>query len=162
MRISVNENLPDVVLRIKQDDQVLELGSAELFAGKKTVLFALPGAFTPTCSKSHLPGFVAKTDEFFNAGIDQIVCLSVNDAHVMSAWGEQHNAGAIKMIADGNADFTEAIGLELDRFAGGMGLRSRRYAMLIDNGIVRVLNIEKDGEFKVSDADTMLKAVNKI
>ena len=122
------------------------------------VLFALPGAFTPTCSASHLPGFVVRSDDLFEKGIDRIVCLSVNDAYVMDAWGRDQNVeDRILMLADGNALFTEAIGLDVDLTARGMGIRSQRYAMIVDDGVVTHLNVDAARQFEVSDADTMLR-----
>ena len=125
--------------------------------GKKIVVFALPGAYTPTCSAKHVPGYVAKADELKAAGVDEIWCLSVNDAFVMGAWGrDQKTQGKIRMMADGSADFTRATGLTLDMSTRGMGLRSQRYSMLVVDGIVKTLNIEAPGKFEVSDAVTML------
>jgi glutaredoxin/glutathione-dependent peroxiredoxin len=126
-------------------------------AGKRIALFALPGAYTPTCSAKHVPGYVAKADELKAAGIDEIWCVSVNDAFVMGAWGrDQHAGGKVRMMADGSAVFAQATGLTLDLTARGMGLRSNRYSMLVDDGVVKTLNVEAPGKFEVSDADTML------
>ncbi len=126
-------------------------------AGKTIALFALPGAYTPTCSAKHVPGYVAKEAEFKAAGVDEIWCVSVNDAFVMGAWGrDQHTAGKVRMMADGSGDFAKAVGLTLDLSARGMGLRSNRYSMLVVDGVVRTLNIEGPGKFEVSDADTLL------
>ncbi|MEY2729929.1 MAG: peroxiredoxin [Betaproteobacteria bacterium] len=126
-------------------------------AGKTIALFALPGAYTPTCSAKHVPGFVAKADEFKAAGVDEIWCVSVNDAFVMGAWGrDQHTGGKVRMMADGSAEFSKAVGLTLDLTARGLGLRSNRYSMLVKDGVVKTLNVEGPGEFKVSDADTLL------
>ena len=141
-------------------DGVETINSDELFAGKKVVLFALPGAFTPTCSASHLPGFVVSSDDIFARGVDRIVCLSVNDAFVMDAWGKQHNADdRVMMLADGSGHFTRALGLELDLDAAGMGIRSKRYAMIVNDGVVELLNVEAPKEFKVSDAQTILSSL---
>lgn len=127
-------------------------------AGKKIVLFALPGAFTPTCSAQHVPGYVAKADELKAAGVDEIWCVSVNDPFVMGAWGrDQKTAGKLRMMADGSADFAKATGLTLDLTGRGMGVRSQRYSMLVVDGVVKTLNIEAAGKFEVSDADTMLE-----
>jgi peroxiredoxin len=132
----------------------------EFFKGKKVVLFGLPGAFTPTCSAKHLPGFVEKAAELKKKGVDTIACLSVNDAFVMSAWGKDQKAdGKVQMLADGNGDFTRAVGLEMDGTGYGMGKRSQRYAMVVDNGVVKTLNVEKPGSFEVSSADAVLKAL---
>ncbi len=126
-------------------------------AGKKIALFALPGAFTPTCSAKHVPGFVEKAAEFKAAGIDEIWCLSVNDAFVMGAWGrDQKTAGKVRMMADGSGEFARATGLTLDLTGRGMGVRSNRYSMLVVDGVVRTLNVEAPGKFEVSDADTLL------
>lgn len=126
-------------------------------SGKKIALFALPGAYTPTCSAKHVPGYVANADALKAAGIDEIWCVSVNDAFVMGAWGrEQHTGGKVRMMADGSAEFTKATGLTLDLTARGMGLRSNRYSMLLVDGVVKTLNVEGAGKFEVSDADTML------
>jgi peroxiredoxin len=133
------------------------LSTDELFSGKKVVLFALPGAYTPTCSAAHLPGFVVHSDEILAKGVDRIACLSVNDAFVMDAWGREHNADdRVMMVADGSAEFTRAVGLDLDLSGRQMGLRSQRYAMVVDDGVVTALNVEGPGEFKVSSAEAML------
>ena len=125
--------------------------------GKKIALFALPGAYTPTCSAKHVPGYVALADALKAAGIDEIWCVAVNDAFVMGAWGrDQHTGGKVRMMADGSADFTKATGLTLDLTARGMGLRSNRYSMLVVDGVVQTLNVEAPGKFEVSDAETML------
>jgi peroxiredoxin len=131
---------------------------AEAAAGKTIAIFGLPGAFTPTCSAKHVPGFVQKADAFKQAGVDEIWCVSVNDAFVMGAWArDQQATGKVRMLADGSADFAKATGLTLDLTAKGMGLRSTRYSMLVKDGKVAALNIEAPGKFEVSDADTMLK-----
>jgi peroxiredoxin len=130
---------------------------AKSTAGKKIAIFALPGAYTPTCSAKHVPGYVEKADELKKAGVDEIWCVSVNDAFVMGAWGrDQHTAGKVRMMADGSADFAKATGLTLDLTARGMGLRSNRYSMLVVDGVVKTLNVEGPGKFEVSDAGTML------
>jgi peroxiredoxin len=130
---------------------------AKSTAGKKIAIFGLPGAYTPTCSAKHVPGYVEKAGELKAAGIDEVWCVSVNDAFVMGAWGrDQHTAGKVRMMADGSADFTKATGLTLDLTARGMGLRSNRYSMLVVDGVVKSLNIESPGKFEVSDAGTML------
>jgi glutaredoxin/glutathione-dependent peroxiredoxin len=126
-------------------------------AGKTVAIFALPGAFTPTCSAKHVPGYVEHAAELKAAGVDEIWCLSVNDAFVMGAWGrEQQTAGKVRMMADGSADFTKATGLTLDLSARGLGLRSNRYSMLVVDGVVKTLNVEGPGKFEVSDATTLL------
>jgi peroxiredoxin len=127
-------------------------------AGKKVAIFGLPGAFTPTCSAKHVPGYVGSAEALKAAGVDEIWCVSVNDAFVMGAWGrDQHTAGRVRMMADGSADFAKATGLTLDLTGRGMGLRSNRYSMLVVDGVVKTLNVEGPGKFEVSDADTMLK-----
>jgi peroxiredoxin len=126
-------------------------------AGKTLAIFALPGAYTPTCSAKHVPGYVAHAEALKAAGVDEIWCVSVNDAFVMGAWGrDQHTAGKVRMMADGSADFAKATGLTLDLTSRGMGLRSNRYSMLVVDGVVKTLNVEAPGKFEVSDADTML------
>jgi peroxiredoxin len=126
--------------------------------GKKIIIFGLPGAFTPTCSAKHVPSFVQNADQLRQKGIDEIVCIAVNDAFVMGAWArDQKTDGKVRMLADGSADFTKALGLTLDLTGRGMGVRSQRYSMLVDDGVVKVLNVEAPGKFEVSDADTMLK-----
>ena len=135
----------------------------QLTAGKKIAVFALPGAYTPTCSAKHVPGYVEKAGALKTAGIDEIWCVSVNDAFVMGAWGrDQHTAGKVRMMADGSADFAKAIGLTLDLSARGMGLRSNRYSMLVVDGVVKSLNVEAAGKFEVSDADTMLSQAKEL
>lgn len=130
----------------------------KLVAGKTIAVFALPGAFTPTCSAKHVPGYLEQAQALSAAGVDEIWCLSVNDAFVMGAWArDQKTAGKIRMMADGSADFTKATGLTLDLSAGGLGLRSQRYSMLLVDGVVKTLNIEAPGKFEVSDAQTMLR-----
>jgi peroxiredoxin len=129
----------------------------DLTRGKKVVLFGLPGAFTPTCSAKHVPGYVAKAEQLKAKGVDTIAVMSVNDAFVMGAWARDQKAdGKVRMLADGSADFTRALGLELDLTARGMGVRCQRFSMLVDDGVVKALNIEAPGKFEVSDADTML------
>jgi peroxiredoxin len=136
---------------------------AALTAGKTIALFALPGAYTPTCSAKHVPGFVAHHDAFKAAGVDEIWCLSVNDAFVMGAWGrDQKTAGKVRMMADGSADFAKATGLTLDLSARGMGLRSNRYSMLVVDGVVKTLNVEAPGKFEVSNAETLLEQVRAL
>jgi peroxiredoxin len=161
MTIKVGEKIPNVTLRyMGKDGKPVTVTTDELFKGKRVVLFALPGAFTPTCSKAHLPGFIVKADAIKQKHVDQIVCLSVNDAFVMDAWGKNQNVDDnILMLADGSAEFTKAVGLDDDRTSTGMGVRSRRYSMLVEDGVVKVLNVEQPGEFKVSDAETILNLV---
>lgn len=132
-------------------------------AGKTIAIFALPGAFTPTCSAQHVPGYLQRAAEFKAAGVDEIWCLSVNDAFVMGAWGrEQKAAGKVRMMADGSATFTQAVGLPLDLVGRGMGVRSQRYSMLVKDGVVKALNVEAPGKFEVSDAATLLAQARAI
>ncbi|WP_417762706.1 peroxiredoxin [Shewanella sp.] len=153
--IAVGQRIPDAVLSELTADGLVEHQVRELFAQKKVVLFAVPGAFTPTCSNAHLPGFVALADEIKAKGVDLIVCVAVNDAFVMKALGEQQNASELLMLGDGNAAFTKALGLDLDTGSFG-GTRSRRYSMLIEDGVVREFNLDAPKAFEVSDAHTML------
>ncbi|MBB3226791.1 peroxiredoxin [Luteibacter sp. Sphag1AF] len=158
MTIQTGDRIPDAVLNIF-DDGVKQVSSRELFDGRKVVLFAVPGAFTPTCSNRHLPGFVTHREDFRERGID-VLCMSVNDAFVMHAWGESQGVPEdLVMLADGNAEFTRALGLELDGSKHGMGVRAKRFALYAEDGVVKVLNIEAPGEFRISDAETMLAAV---
>jgi peroxiredoxin len=160
MTIKIGDKIPSVKLKHMTADGPKDVLSDELFAGKKVVLFALPGAFTPTCSAKHVPGFVGHFDALSAKGVDLIACLSVNDAFVMGAWGKDQKAeDKVLMLADGNADFTKAVGLDADFNAYGMGTRSQRYAMVIDDGIVQVLNVEQPGAFEVSTAETILAAL---
>lgn len=160
MRIRVGEKIPSLTLQQKTGDSVSDVSTDEIFAGKKVVLFALPGAFTPTCSAAHLPGYVVRAAELKDKGIDRIVCLSVNDAHVMKAWGEDQNVGdRVMMIADGSGLFAQAVGLEVDLSARGMGIRSQRYAMVVNDCVVELLNLEAPAKFEVSDAETILSSL---
>jgi len=156
MSIQVGERIPNIKLAVMKPDGPAEVTTDEIFAGKKVVLFAVPGAYTPTCSKAHLPGYVVHFDAIVAKGVDAIACLSVNDAFVMGAWGEAANAGDILMLADGSGAFTEAVGLPLDLTDRHMGVRSQRYAMVVEDGVVTHLNVEEGGGFKVSDAETVL------
>lgn len=154
MSIEVGQKIPDFELSLMGDNGPESLSTAELFSGKTVVLFALPGAFTPGCSMTHLPGFVVKYDEIIAKGVDTVACLAVNDAFVMDAWGKAQNAENILMLADGDAAFTRALGLELDTGSFG-GVRSRRYAMIVEDGVVRSLEIDDKGVEK-SSAETTL------
>jgi len=156
--ISVGDNIPSVKIAVTKSDEQTNTTTTELFAGKKVVLFALPGAFTPTCSQSHLPGYVTLYDEFVKKEVDMVACLSVNDSFVMQAWGRDQNAENITLIADGGAALTNAMGLEMDTADFG-GVRSQRYAMVIDDGKVTLLNIEAAGEFEASKAETILETL---
>ena len=160
MAIKIGDKIPAVNLQHMTDSGIETINSKELFSGKKVVLFALPGAFTPTCSASHLPGYVVASDDLFTKGVDLIICLSVNDAFVMDAWGKQHKADdRVMMIADGSAHFSRAVGLEIDLDATGMGIRSRRYAMVVNDAVVELLNVEAPKKFEVSDAGTILASL---
>ena len=156
--IQVGEKLPQATFSLMNAEGNSNPTTEDLFAGKKVVLFAVPGAFTPTCSEAHLPGFIVKADEIKAKGVASIICLSVNDAFVMKSWGESQNAEEITMLADGGASFTKAIGLEMDTADFG-GVRSQRYAMVVDDGVVTTLNVEKAGEFEASSADAILAAL---
>ena len=165
MAIAVGERLPEGVLTemIGNETPGCTIGPnafkvSELIRNKRIVIFGVPGAFTPTCSAKHLPGYVANREQFRAKRVDEIWCVAVNDAFVMDAWGkEQKCAGKVRMMADGSATYTKALGLEMDLTARGMGIRSRRYSMLVDDGIVGSLNVEEPGKFEVSDAETMLR-----
>jgi glutaredoxin/glutathione-dependent peroxiredoxin len=158
MTIKVGDKVPTVNFRVLTAEGPKELTSDELFKGKKVAFFAVPGAFTPTCSQRHLPGYVDKAAALKAKGVDTIACISVNDAFVMGAWGkDQKTEGKVTMLADGSGDFTRAVDLELDATRNGLGKRSQRYSMLVDNGVVKALHVEAPGKFEVSDADTMLK-----
>ena len=158
--IKAGDKLPAVKLKHMTAEGIKDISTDDLFRGKKVVLFALPGAFTPTCSAKHLPGFIEKNAAVKAKGVDTVACLSVNDAFVTGAWGKAQNAGdKVLMLADGSGDFTKAVGLELDLTDRGLGKRSQRYAMVVDNGIVRTLNVEAPGAFEVSSADAILKAL---
>ncbi|BCV43087.1 peroxiredoxin [Shewanella algae] len=156
--IAQGQALPDATLSQLGKEGMINHKVKELFAGKKAVLFAVPGAFTPTCSEAHMPGYVVLADELKAKGVDIIACVSVNDAFVMKAWGEAQNAGEIMMLADGDGTFTKALGLEMDTGAFG-GLRSQRYAMVIDDGVVSLLNVEAPKTFEVSKAETILASL---
>ncbi len=156
MAISKGERIPDATLFRLGDQGIETITTAEVFNGKKVLLFAVPGAFTPTCSASHLPSYVVHADELLAKGIDTIACLSVNDAWVLDAWGKAQNAEHILMLADGNGEFTRAVGLEANMSARGYGIRSQRYAMLVEDGVVKEINVEAPGKVEVSDAETML------
>ncbi len=165
MPIKVGDRLPDGTLTELVEDERpgCTLGPntfqvADLTKDKRIVIFAVPGAFTPTCSAKHLPGYIANADRLRANQVDEIWCVAVNDAFVMGAWArEQKTAGKVRMMADGSATYTKALGLDMDLTARGMGIRSQRYAMLVENGIVKRLNVEQPGKFEVSDAESMLK-----
>ena len=160
MTIKVGDRVPDVTLRRKGESGIEEIGTGELLAGKKAVIFALPGAFTPTCSAQHVPGYVKNAEALRGKGVDLIACVSVNDAFVMAAWGDDLGVGdKVAMLADGNGDFTAAMGLELDASGFGMGRRSRRYAMIVDDGVVSTLALEDGPGLDVSAAEKILAAL---
>jgi peroxiredoxin len=157
MAIQVGDKVPSVTLKHLTDNGMQEISTDEVFKGKKVVLFAVPGAFTPTCSVKHLPGFVQQTDAFKAKGYD-VVCLAVNDPFVMQAWGRANNVnGKVFMLPDGNAAFTKALGLEMDGSGFGLGTRSQRFAMVVEDGVVRKLAVEAPGAFEVSSADAVMK-----
>jgi len=156
--IAVGDRIPAVNITVVSADGDEVRSADALFAGKKVVLFALPGAFTPTCSRAHLPGYVVNADKIKAKGVDMIACLAVNDAFVMRAWGAQQNAEAITLLADGGGAFTRALGLEMETGDFG-GLRSQRYAMIIEDGQVTRLNVEPPKTFEVSSAETLLAAL---
>jgi len=158
MTISVGDKLPSTTIVKATDNGPEAVSSDEYFAGRKVALVAVPGAFTPTCSARHLPGFLDKADEIKSKGVDEIAFTSVNDAFVMGAWGKVNDAGdKVTMLADGNGDFAKAVGLTMDGSKFGMGERSQRYSMIVDNGVVTELNVEAPGEFKVSSAEHLLE-----
>ena len=167
MTIKVGDKLPSGTLSefIEVEGNGCTVGPNEfkvddLVKGKKVVIFGLPGAFTPTCSAKHVPGYVQNRDQLKAKGVDEVICMSVNDPFVMGAWArDQKTDGKVRMMGDGSANYTKALGLELDLTARGMGVRCQRFSMLVDNGVVRTLNIEAPGKFEVSDAGTMLKQV---
>lgn len=156
MTISVGDTIPSVPLVKVTPDGPDTVDSRDFFAGRRVAVFAVPGAFTPTCSAKHLPGFVENKDAILAKGVDEIACTAVNDAFVMAAWGKSAGAEGITMLADGNAAFAEALGLAIDASRFGMGMRSARYAMLVENNVVTQLHVEQPGEFKVSSAEHLL------
>jgi peroxiredoxin len=159
MAIQEGDKLPAATLHVMQDGKPTAVSTDDLFAGKKVVLFAVPGAYTPTCSQAHLPGFVVNADAIKAKGVDSIICLSVNDAFVMDSWGKDANADEIIMVGDGNGEFTQAVGLEMDGSGFGLGTRSQRYAMIVDDGTVTKLAVEAPGQFEVSSAEAVLGAL---
>ena len=160
MTIAKGDKLPEATFRVMGPEGIDALTTDDVFAGKKVVLFAVPGAFTPTCSKQHLPGFVEKAGAIKAKGVDTIACVSVNDAFVMDAWGKDRSAGdAVLMLADGNGDFSKAIGLDFDGSGIGFGVRSQRYAMVVEDGVVKSLFVEQPMKFEVSSAEAVLAAL---
>ncbi len=159
MAIQVGDTIPDVPLTIATSDGPQPTTSGEYFKGKRVALFAVPGAFTPTCSARHLPSYVDKAGEIKARGVDEIACVSVNDPFVMAAWGERDGSGDITMLADGNGQFAEAVGLEMDASGFGMGKRSQRYSMLVNDGVVEQVNVEAPGEYRASSAEHLLEQI---
>ena len=160
MIISIGDRVPVATLKKMGPSGPEEFSTSEFFAGRKVVLVAVPGAFTPTCSNKHLPGFVEQAGQIKAKGVDAIACISVNDAFVMDAWGKDRQVGdSVEMLADGSAEFAKAMGLELDLTVNGLGIRSRRFAMVVDDGVVTVLKLEAAGGFDVSSAESILMAL---
>ncbi|MCP4212035.1 MAG: peroxiredoxin [Halieaceae bacterium] len=156
MAIQAGDKIPECTLKTMGDKGPQDIATRDIFSGKKVLLFAVPGAFTPGCSLTHLPGYVVNADKIKAQGVDTIACMSVNDAFVMGAWGNDQNASEILMLADGNADFTAALGLELDGSGFGMGTRSQRFAMIVEDGTVSHLNVEDGPGIDASSAETMM------
>ncbi len=159
MAIQEGDRLPDATFFVMQDGRPSPRSTQDLFGGKKVVLFAVPGAFTPLCSEQHLPGYVANADAIREQGVDSIVCTAVNDAFVMDAWGQDREVGDMVMAADGNGAFAKALGLELDATGFGLGVRSERYAMVVEDGTVTKLAVEAPNKFEVSKAEAILEAL---
>ena len=160
MTIQAGEKVPAVKLKTMTKDGIKDLATDDIFKGKKVAIFGLPGAFTPTCSAKHLPGFVQHFDALKAKGVDTVACISVNDAFVMDAWGKSQNVGEkVLMLADGNAEFAKALGIEMDGTGYGMGLRMKRFSAYVVDGTVKSFNLEKPGAFEVSNAETMLGQV---
>jgi len=157
MTISVGDRIPDVPITIATADGPEQTTTSEYFGGRHVALFAVPGAFTPTCSARHLPSYVERAGELKGKGVDEIACISVNDAFVMSAWGQRDGSQDITMIADGNGAFADAVGLTMDGSKFGMGKRSQRYSMLVNDGVIEQLNVEAPGEYRASSAETLLE-----
>lgn len=158
MSIKVGDKVPSGMFTVMGAEGPTGISTADIFEGKKVVLFAVPGAFTPTCSMAHLPGFVVHVDDIKAKGVDAVACMSVNDVFVMHAWGQSANAEHLMMLADGNAEFTAALGLELDGTGFGMGKRSQRFAMIVDDGVVSMLNVDA-GALEGSSAEAVLAAL---
>ncbi|HEY1259148.1 MAG TPA: peroxiredoxin [Stellaceae bacterium] len=161
MTIKVGDRLPSATLRQVTSEGPKEVSTDDFFRGKKVALFAVPGAFTPACSQRHLPGFVERAAEIKAKGVDEVACVAVNDAAVLTAWGKQQKSeGKVTMLADGSGELARALGLELDLSKAGLGVRSKRYSMLVDNGVVKSLNVEaQPGQVEASSAEAMLKAL---
>nr|WP_230979598.1 peroxiredoxin [Steroidobacter gossypii] len=155
--IKVGDKMPAGTLTQITAEGPQKISAEEFFKGRKVVLFSVPGAFTPTCDAKHLPGFVERAGEIKGKGIDTIACMAVNDAFVMKAWGKSQNTdGKVEMLADGNAEYTKALGLDMDASGYGMGTRGQRFSLVVDNGVVKQVNVEQKGEFKVSSAEHVL------
>ncbi len=158
MTIKAGDKIPSITLRRPTADGMEEISTDDIFTAKRVVLFAVPGAFTPTCSQQHLPGFVAKVDDLKAKGIDTIACIATNDAFVMGAWANDHNVGdKVLMLSDGNGEFTKAMGLEFDLSGLGLGVRSQRYALVAENGVIKDLQVEEGGQLEVSSAEKVLE-----
>lgn len=163
MTIKTGDRLPAAVLREMTGDGVKRRSTEELTRARRVALIGLPGAFTPTCSSRHVPSYIERYADLKARGVDEVLCVSVNDAYVMDAWSKDLGAaGKIRMLADGNADFTRAMGLDSDRTEHGMGIRSRRYSMYVEDGIVKLLNLEEPGQYEVSDAATLLAQLEQM
>jgi glutaredoxin/glutathione-dependent peroxiredoxin len=156
MTISIGDRLPSATLVKVNENGPEQVTTADFFAGRRVALFAVPGAFTPTCSAKHLPGFVTQGDDLRAKGVDEIACTAVNDPFVLAAWQKANEAGGVTMLADGNGDFAAALGLTMDGSKFGLGTRSQRYSMLVNDGVVEQLNVEEPGAFAVSSADHLL------
>lgn len=159
MAINEGDRLPEATMHVMKDGRPSAVSTADLFGGKKVVVFAVPGAYTPTCSQAHLPGFVVNADAIKAKGIDSIVCVAVNDAFVMDSWGKDKNAEQLVMVGDGNGEFTRKLGLEMDGSGFGLGTRSQRYAMIVEDGVVKKLAVEAPGKLEVSSAEAILAAL---
>jgi glutaredoxin/glutathione-dependent peroxiredoxin len=157
MTISIGDKIPDVKIVKATADGPQQMQTADYFAGRRVALFSVPGAFTPTCSAKHLPGFVDKADDLAAKGIDEIACTAVNDAFVLGAWNKAGGSDEITMLADGNGDFVKALGLEMDGTGFGMGKRGQRFSLVVNDGVVEQVNVEAPGDFKVSSAEHMLE-----
>ena len=158
MPIKTGEKMPSGVFGVMTESGPDGLSTDDLFAGKKVVLVSVPGAFTPTCSKGHLPGFVSNAEQIFAKGVDTIACMSVNDVYVMHAWGHDRDVGdKVMMLADGNGDYAHALDLELDATASGMGLRGKRFVIIVDDGVASYVAVEEAGQFEVSKAEAVLE-----
>jgi peroxiredoxin len=159
MAVQVGDSIPDVTLKVMGEKGPQDITTADIFSGKKVVLFAVPGAFTPTCSAAHLPSFVVNADKIKEKGVDSIVCVSVNDPFVMDAWGKAGNAEALMMVGDSDGALANAMGLTLDGSGAGLGIRSSRYALVAEDGKITALNAEQGGAYEVSSAEAILEAL---